>query len=61
MKYRTLLLPPLHQVAETAEEDLLPHMDSIAGMLGAQCAEQIDEGQDMSESVSLEVSVNECG
>ena len=43
-----------HQVAETAEEDLLPHMDSIAGMLGAQCGEQIDEGQDMSESVALE-------
>ena len=29
-------------------------MDSIAGMLGAQCTEQIEEGQDMSESVSLE-------
>jgi len=43
-----------HLVAGVSEEDLLPHMENMVNTLFDHCYEQIVEGQDMSESVTLE-------
>ena len=43
-----------HLVAETSEEDLLPHMVPMSRVLASQCLTQLEDGEDMSESVALE-------
>lgn len=43
-----------HMVAERAEEDLLPHASALGRVLADQCLAQINDGEDLSESVALE-------